>query len=153
MKVLMKPPNAYMREVDEKFVKAFLDVVIGLVLVKSRPASGYRIIERIYKVFNVFIAPSVLYPTLHSMVKKKLVVKHKTTRRGGIFMLTASGEVWLKEMVKALSNIRFSMMLLTGGCEEYLSSTSLLPLLVSEDLEPPDDHPLLITLRARRTLP
>jgi len=144
--VTISVQNPYMKEVGERFVKTFLDVVIALTLVENRPLSGYRIIENIYEAFNVFIAPSVLYPTLHSMQKRGHIVKHKTTKRGGIFMLTPSGEAWLSEMVKALSNIRYNIVSLTGSWEKYAGLTFLLPRLIAENLEETSmSHPMFTT--------
>ena len=131
----IKYRDSIVREVGERFVKAFLDVVVGLSLTGEKPVSGYSIIEHIYEVFNVLIAPSVLYPTLHSMLRRGLITKQMTSNRTGVYMLTPKGEAWLKEMVEALSNIRYSIALLTGDWEKTLKFTSIFSVLVPHNIE------------------
>ena len=94
-----------LREVKEKFCKSFLDLIIALTLLRSDPVTGYRMLTLIYKNFGVLVAPSVLYPMLHSMERKGLIKKKKIGKRSGVFYITEDGKIWVIERLNALTRI------------------------------------------------
>lgn len=93
------------KEMREKFCKTFLDLVIAITLLQNGSITGYRMLTLIYRNFGVLVAPSVLYPMIHSMEKKGLIKKEKTGKRGGVFLLTDNGKSWLIERLNALMRI------------------------------------------------
>jgi len=94
------------KNVLERFVKAFLDVVVLLVLRNKGPLSGYRIIESIYELTGVFIAPSVLYPTIYQLRAKGFISKYEANRRGGVFILTDQGNEQIEKTLQAFLNLQ-----------------------------------------------
>ena len=71
-----------------------LDLTIISVLLNCGALSGYRLIEKIYEHTGVFVAPSALYPTLHAMVKRRLVKRVPGDGKGSLFMATSEGAHW-----------------------------------------------------------
>jgi len=94
-----------LREIREKFCRSFLDLIIALTLLRSGPISGYRMLTLIYKNFGILVAPSVLYPMLHSMEEKKLIKREKIGKRSGAFYLTDDGRSWVIERLNALTRV------------------------------------------------
>lgn len=94
-----------LKEVREKFCKNFLDLIIAITILRSGPITGYRMLTLIYKNFGILVAPSVLYPMLHSMERKGLIKKEKTGKRSGVFFLTDDGKFWVTERLNALMRV------------------------------------------------
>ena len=97
----------YLREVRERCIKSFLDVIIGYLLL-VKPSWGYEIIAKIYGRLHILLSPGVVYPLLHSMEKRGLVRKERLERKE-IYSLTPEGRRWLKQMLEATNyeNIEF----------------------------------------------
>ncbi len=94
-----------LKEIREKFCKSFLDLIIALTLLRSGPTTGYKMMTLIYENFGILVAPSVLYPMLHSMEEKGLIKKNKIRKRSGAFSLTEEGKFWVTERLNALTRI------------------------------------------------
>ena len=76
--------------VIEKYVKAFLDVVI-LAMLNGEATYGYKIIAVIHKEFGILLSPASLYPLLHRLENNKLI--ESTFDRGKIvYCLTPKGK-------------------------------------------------------------
>ncbi|MHC1586468.1 MAG: PadR family transcriptional regulator [Candidatus Hecatellaceae archaeon] len=97
----------YVREVRERCIKSFLDVIIAYLLL-VKPSWGYEIIARIYSKLHILLSPGVVYPLLHTMEKKGLVKKEKLERKE-VYSLTPEGRRWLKQMLdaSAYENVEF----------------------------------------------
>ena len=74
----------------EKYVKAFLDMVI-LSLLNGKATYGYKIISVIHTEFGILLSPASLYPLLHRLENNKLI--ESTFDRGKtVYCLTPKGK-------------------------------------------------------------
>ena len=100
--------NLYeLKSVKERFVKAFLDGIVLLLLYEKGPLTGYKLIELIYERFKILIGPSSLYPLLHKLETNGLIAKMASSsrRKGGQLTITDEGKVFLLKMMDAFERI------------------------------------------------
>jgi len=95
------------KEMKGKFVKSFLDIVMGMMILENGSLTGYKLMELIYGRFGILIAPSVIYPTLYSMEKQGIVKRIKIARRGGPYTLTEKGKAWILKRLEAIEHLLF----------------------------------------------
>lgn len=76
------------RQVSDKFVRSFLDIVVMKVL-DSTPAYGYEIMATVHREFGVLLSPGTLYPLLHSMEDKGLI---ESSQDGGRIVYSVSSK-------------------------------------------------------------
>jgi len=62
----------------------------------ENPQHGYKIIEDIHLIYNVFLSPGTLYPALYDLQKRGLVVVKKGSRKK-VYYPTLKGK---KEFLK-----------------------------------------------------
>jgi len=108
--------NLYVREVRERCIKSFLDVMIAYIL-SEKPSWDYEIIAKIYGRLHILLSPGAVYPLLHNMEKKGLIRKERRERRE-IYSLTEEGKKWLKQMLEATSYERMVFL------QRYLQATA-----------------------------
>lgn len=79
-----------MRAVQERIVKAFLDIVV-LAVLNDNLMYGYQIIAVIHKKFGVLLSPGSLYPLLHMLNENKLI---ESRFQGGkiVYVATFNGK-------------------------------------------------------------
>ena len=99
------------REVRERCVKTFLDVIVASILTE-RASWGYEIIANIHDELHMLFSPGAIYPILYSMEKQGLIRKNGQSRKM-LFSLTRQGEQWLSEMLGASKYIPQLIMLFT----------------------------------------
>jgi len=99
--------NIYVRNVRERCIKSFLDVIIAYLLAE-KPSWGYEVIAKIYDRLQILLSPGVVYPLLHNMEKKGLVERRRLERKE-VYRLTSQGRQWLREMLDAVAyeNLEF----------------------------------------------
>lgn len=81
-------------EVQTKLIKGLLDYII-LQYLNARQMHGYELISNIRKVFGVYFGPSIVYPLLASIEKKKYISSCWNMENGRprkIYTLTAEGK-------------------------------------------------------------
>ena len=90
-----------LKEVRERCVKSFLDVIIASILA-NKPSWGYEIIANIHEKLHILLSPGAIYPVLYSMERKGLIVKHNGDGvRKRFYEITEEGRRWLREMLSA----------------------------------------------------
>ena len=77
--------------VIEKYVKAFLDVVI-LAMLNGEATYGYKIIAVIHKEFGILLSPASLYPLLHRLENNKLIESNLGEGGKTTYCLTPKGK-------------------------------------------------------------
>ncbi len=90
----------FLRELQRRTVRNFLDILILLILHK-RPMSGYEIITLIFERFGVFLSAGSVYSMLHVMEREKLIRGYWDGRKR-VYVLTEKGEA-LAETAPTLS--------------------------------------------------
>ena len=98
--------DAYQREIIERFVKAFLDLLV-LNILNNGTQCGYEILARIHKRLGVLISPGTLYPLLH-ILEERGIIKNRLENRRKNYVLTRKGLEMLTILsrdVNTLSNI------------------------------------------------
>jgi len=93
--------SLFERRINAKFVRSFLDVIVMAIL-NSAPAYGYEIMSTVHKEFGVLLSPGTLYPLLHSLEDRELIV---SSLNGGKIVYTTSskGRQKFKETLRAFS--------------------------------------------------
>ena len=75
--------------IGERFVKAFLDLMI-LILLKDKPLCGYSILANIHIKFNTLLSPGTVYPLLYAL-EKEAFIKCQTFGRKRRYSLSDKG--------------------------------------------------------------
>ncbi len=90
------------REVRERCVKSFLDVIIASILME-KASWGYEIIANIHEKLHILLSPGPVYQVLYSMERQGLIqsVKDEGNGRRRFYSLTDKGMKWCREMLKA----------------------------------------------------
>ena len=91
-----------LKEVRERCVKSFLDVIIASMLME-KPSWGYEIIANIHEKLHILLSPGPVYQVLYSMERAGLIqsTKDEGNGRRRFYFLTEKGKRWCKEMLKA----------------------------------------------------
>ena len=77
--------------ITEKYVKAFLDIIV-LAMLNGEPTYGYKIIAAVHKEFGILLSPGSLYPLLRILEDKKLI--EATFNKGKIvYQVTPKGKI------------------------------------------------------------
>jgi len=87
------------RELHERLVRSFMDLIILRELGKGEALGGYDVISLINKRFHVLISPGTVYSLLYSMERKGLI-KDELKGRGRVFKLTEKGREKLENIQK-----------------------------------------------------
>jgi len=98
---IIRNGRKFLRELQRRTVKNFLDILILLIL-RERPMSGYEIITLILERFGVFLSAGSVYSMLHVMEREKLIRGYWDGRRR-VYILTEKGEA-LAEMAPTFSD-------------------------------------------------
>lgn len=85
-------------EVRERFIKAFLDLLI-LALVKDQPRCGYDILATIHREFNILISPGTLYPLLHMLEENELIESTLFQRKRNYFISKKGLEIFKRSSI------------------------------------------------------
>jgi DNA-binding PadR family transcriptional regulator len=75
---------------QERVLRAFLDLII-LRALAEQPMTGYKISRLFHKKFGILTNPSLIYPYLEAMEKKKWI-KRVPTEDGKTYCLTERGK-------------------------------------------------------------
>ena len=78
-----------LREMRERIVKGFIDVVVMAEL-RNGPMSGYDVIGLIHKRFGILVSSGTIYSLLYSMEREGLI-RGTFSRRKRIYSLTDKG--------------------------------------------------------------
>ena len=98
---IIQDERKFLRELQRRTVRNFLDVLI-LLLLHKRPMSGYDIITLIFERFGVFLSAGSVYSMLHVMEREKLIRGYWDGRRR-VYILTERGKA-LAEAAPTLSD-------------------------------------------------
>ncbi len=86
-----------------KFVRSFLDVFI-MAAVNGASMYGYEIMALIHREFGVLLSPGTLYPLLHSLENKGLMISN-TDGSKIVYHISLKGKEKYQETVLALNFI------------------------------------------------
>ena len=75
--------EAYTSQVQRRFVKSFLDILI-LRLLEANPTWGYDIIKETESTYNFKLRHGALYPMLNELEKKGLVKSRRELKKGRV---------------------------------------------------------------------
>jgi DNA-binding PadR family transcriptional regulator len=93
------------REMQERIVKAFFDIIILAKLRKEHePMSGYDVITFIHKKFGILVSSGTVYSILYSMERDGLL-KGRLSQRKRVYTVTDKGEKKIKEISGAKEKI------------------------------------------------
>ena len=98
----------FTKEVRERAVKSFMDILILNELEKNTGISCYDLIISIHKKFAVLVSPGTVYATVYSLERKGLVGGTQTYRKT-VYMLTDKGKEALEDVKKSKSELQSLM--------------------------------------------
>lgn len=102
------------KEMRERLVKSFLDVIILFELRKSKHLSGYDVLELVHAKFLMFVSPGSIYSLLYAMERKGLISSDYDEGKR-VYMLAEKGSSTLQAIVESKEEIqRFFQTLLQG---------------------------------------
>lgn len=90
-----------LREMRERIVKCFLDIIILTNLLNQNvPMGGYDVMSFIHKKFDVMLSSGTIYSFLYSL-EREGVIKGAYIRRKKVYMLTEKGKNKIKTILDA----------------------------------------------------
>lgn len=93
-----------LKQMHERIVKSFMDVIILAELRKSA-LSGYDVISFIHDKFHLLVSSGTVYSLLYSMERKGLI-EGKWNERKRVYKLTNKGEKTIKAILNANNQIQ-----------------------------------------------
>ena len=92
------------REMRERIVKSFLDVIVLVNLRDGSPMVGNKVIKIIHKRFDIMMSSGTVYSFLYSL-ERDGYIKGAFKRRKRVYMLTDEGENRIKTILQAKPRI------------------------------------------------
>ncbi len=89
--------------IKSKFVRSFLDIFIMAAL-NGSSMYGYEIMALIHREFGVLLSPGTLYPLLHSLENKGLIISN-TDGSKIVYKISMPGKEKYQETIIALNFI------------------------------------------------
>lgn len=114
LRIFSEPQTIISREVRNRSVKSFLDLII-LTILAGGPTHGYDIIAKIHRNLHVFLSAGQVYPKF-SCLERDGLIKIQITRRKKILSITSKGIAKCHEMLKEtieIPHILFHFLLLS----------------------------------------
>jgi DNA-binding PadR family transcriptional regulator len=85
------------RELYERLVKSFMDIIVLEELQNGNPLSGYDVIALIHKRFHFLISSGTIYSLLYSMERNGLI-KGMVNGKKRVYRLTEKGKGTLESI-------------------------------------------------------
>jgi DNA-binding PadR family transcriptional regulator len=98
----------FAKEIWERALKNFIDILVLKELEKSTGISCYDLIISIHKKFAVLVSPGTVYATVYSLERKGLIGGTQTYRKT-VYMLTDKGKEALEGVKKSKSEFQSLM--------------------------------------------
>jgi len=95
------------KQIEDRLIKDFLDVLILVELAKGRPLGGRDIIMLVNNKFGTLLSAGTVYSVLYSMEREGIIASGSEGKRK-VYLLTDKG----KENIKAISGARQEIMTL-----------------------------------------
>jgi len=96
--------TAVLKDIHERIVKNFLDLVVLLEL-RKKTLSGYDIIAFVHKKFDILLSSGTVYSLVYSLERDGLI-KATSNRRRRDYVLTEKGKETAKIIVSVLDKIK-----------------------------------------------
>lgn len=108
-----RPKNKVARELYERIVKSFMDLIVLKELVHGNPICGHEIRALIHKRFHILISSGTIYSLLYSMEREGLI-KGIMTGKKRVYRLTEKGKEKLKNILESSDEFPLFMKSLLG---------------------------------------
>lgn len=102
--ISMSPQNIVVRELYERLVKSFLDVIVLKKLKNGNPICGHEMRVFIHKRFHVLVPSGTIYSVLYSMERKGLI-EGIVDRRKRVYRLTEKSKETLENISESSDKI------------------------------------------------
>jgi DNA-binding PadR family transcriptional regulator len=93
------------KEIHQRIINSFLDVIIMGELLQNDSLSGYDVIRIFYKKFGILLSPGTIYSVLYSMERNGLI-EGKENSHKRVYNLTEIGEKTIKNMLNSIEEIQ-----------------------------------------------
>jgi DNA-binding PadR family transcriptional regulator len=91
----------FLKELEQRVIKNFFDIIILIELKKTKSLSGYDFVELVHRRFGMLLSPGMVYSRLYSMEREGLI-KGDCVEEKRVYNLTDSGA----EMINSLLQTR-----------------------------------------------
>ena len=105
-----------LREMQERIVRSFLDVLI-LAHLRKESKSGYDVIAFIHKKFNMLMSSGTVYSTLYSLERDGLIQSNLTQRKR-VYTPTDEGKKIIQVLLNENEKIQQFVVNLLGDASE-----------------------------------
>jgi len=95
------------KQIEDRLIKDFLDVLILIELAKGRPLVGCDIIALVSNRFGILLSAGTVYSVLYSMEREGIIASGSEGKRK-VYLLTDKG----KDSIKTISSARQEIMTL-----------------------------------------
>lgn len=95
--------NDVLKEMQERIIRSFLDIVLLVNIQKSSDLGGYDIIKLIREKFGIVINPGTIYSFLYSLERDGLL-KGEIYERKRIYNVTEKGEEKIEKLLETKQN-------------------------------------------------
>ena len=92
-----------LREMRERIVKNFLDVIVLTKLRESEALGGYDVVKLVNKKFGILVSTGSAYAVLYSLERDGLIKGRSSRKR--VYTLTDKGEEKIKTITKMKKGI------------------------------------------------
>lgn len=97
-------PSKFLEKLRERAVKIFMDIFI-LTELKKTSMSGYDVISRIHRKFDILVSSGTVYSLLYSLERQGLI-QGVCDQRKRLYKLTEKGEGDIEAITKANAEIQ-----------------------------------------------
>ena len=94
------------KQIEDRLIKDFLDVLILVELAKGRPLGGRDIITLVSNKFGSLLSSGTVYSVLYSMEREGMIASGSEEEKRRVYLLTDKG----KESIKTISSARQKIM-------------------------------------------
>jgi len=94
-----------LRQIHERTIKNFMDILILTELRKGHPVSGYDLIALIHRKFQIMISSGTVYSILYSLERDGLIKGIQASNKR-VYKLTNEGEETIKTVLKDREKIQ-----------------------------------------------
>ena len=94
-----------LRQVHERTIKNFMDILILAELRKGRPISGYDFIAFIHRKFYIIVSSGTVYSVLYSLERDGLIKGMQASNKR-VYELTDKGEETIEAILKNREKIQ-----------------------------------------------
>ena len=93
------------KQLCERFLRTFLDIVILYRLENSEPMSGYGFLQFIHEKFGILLSSGTVYSNLYALEREGFIEGHSRPRKR-VYKVSDKGRQFIEATCHALSSVQ-----------------------------------------------